>query len=222
MRITRLSCASWFKVESECKIVHFDPGYTGLFRNQGIPENELAVCADIVLISHFHKDHLQPEVLKRIVNPKTQVIAPNICKSKVETESTSLAVGEDVVIDEVKIRAVEAYNIPQGHSTRKLHHYGDFVGYVVEIGGKVIYHAGDTDLIPEMRALGKVDIAFIPIGGTFVMDSNEALEAVKMIAPRIVIPMHEAQEDPTVFKTRVEQSGQVKVFLLQVGGSIEL
>ena len=76
----------------------------------------------------------------------------------------------------MKIKVVDAYNTPQGSSTRKLHKKGNCVGYVITIEGKTIYHAGDTDFIPEMKELGKIDVALLPIGGKFTMDIEEAVK----------------------------------------------
>ena len=82
---------------------------------------------------------------------------------------------------------------------------------------KSIYFAGDTDLIPEMRGLGEVDIAFLPIGGTFVMDIEEAADAVCVIKPRVVFPMHQSKKDPRVFKREVSVKSDSKVIILEVG-----
>jgi len=206
MIITRLSKASWFKVTATNHVIHFDPGYAGYFENQGIPENELAEKADLVLVSHFHKDHLQAEALNRIVDADTIIIAPESCANRIDHEITIIKPNEKLTAKGIQIKAIDAYNTPEGRSTRKVHHKGDFVGYLVSLEGKIIYHAGDTDLIPEMGTLGNVDIAFLPIGGTYVMDAAEAVQAVKVINPAIVIPMHEARNDLTAFEKEVTKT----------------
>jgi L-ascorbate metabolism protein UlaG (beta-lactamase superfamily) len=216
--ITRLSRASWFKLESGDKIIHFDPGYTGYFKNQGIPINELQEKADIVLISHYHKDHLQKEALDRIMNKNTIVIAPRNCANRINADTiTFVKPGDLVYVEDIKIIAVDAYNTQEGHSTRKVHHKGDFVGYLININNKSIYFAGDTDLIPEMSGLGDVDIAFLPIGGIFVMDMEEAVDAVCMIKPKVVFPMHQSKKNPEVFKREVSIKSDSKVIILGVG-----
>lgn len=101
---------------------------------------------------------------------------------------------------------MNAYNTQEGHSTRKVHHKGDFVGYLINLKGKSLYFAGDTDLIPEMKDLGKVDIAFLPIGGTFVMDIEEAVAAVCVIDPNITFPMHQSNENLQIFKSAVKSN----------------
>jgi len=223
MIITRLSKASWFKVTATNHVIHFDPGYAGYFENQGIPENELAEKADLVLVSHFHKDHLQAEALNRIVDADTIIIAPESCANRIDHEITIIKPNEKLVIKEIQIKAIDAYNTPEGRSTRKIHHKGDFVGYLVFLEGKVIYHAGDTDLIPEIGMLGKVDIALLPIGGTYVMDTGEAVCAVKVINPAFVIPMHEAKNDLATFeKEIIKSTNSSSTLILKCGEKVEI
>jgi len=83
--------------------------------------------------------------------------------------------------------------------------------FLLEIAGKTIYHAGDTDFIPEMKLLGKVDVAMLPIGGKFTMDINEAVEATIAINPKFVIPMHYLKNDPEIFKEKIEVKSKVKL-----------
>ena len=218
LTITRLSRSSWFKLESSEKIIHFDPGYTGYFKNQGIPINELKEKADIVLISHYHKDHLQQEALDRIIKEDTIVIAPKDCANRINANTIKFVKpGDSFNVEDIRIIVLDAYNTQEGHSTRKVHHKGDFVGYLINMNNKSIYFAGDTDLIPEMRGLGDVDIAFLPIGGTFVMDIEEASDAVCVIKPRVVFPMHQSKKDPRVFKRKVSVKSDSKVIILEVG-----
>ena len=129
LTITRLSRSSWFKLESGEKIIHFDPGYTGYFKNQGIPINELKEKADIVLISHYHKDHLQQEALDRIIKKDTIVIAPKDCANRINANTIKFVKpGDSFNVEDIRIIALDAYNTQEGHSTRKVHHKGDFVG----------------------------------------------------------------------------------------------
>lgn len=216
--ITRLSRSSWFKIETGDKIIHFDPGYTGYFENQGIPLDELKERADIVFVSHYHKDHLKQEALDRITKQDTIVIAPRNCKNRVNANNIRFVKpGDSFNYEDIKITTVDAYNTQEGRSTRKVHNKGDFVGYLININNKSIYFAGDTDLIPEMRGLGKVDIAFLPIGGIFVMDMEEAVDAVCVINPKVVFPMHQSKKNPEVFKREVSVKSDSKVIILGVG-----
>ena len=85
---------------------------------------------------------------------------------------------------------VNAYNTEKGSSTRKQHKKGKGIGYVLNIGDKTIYHAGDIDFIPDMEQLQDVDIALLPMGGKFTMDWHEAVKATLLIKPELVIPIH--------------------------------
>lgn len=87
-----------------------------------------------------------------------------MCTKELGKKIKTVKPGEEFNIKNIKIKTVEAYNTEYGNSTRKLHHKGNGVGYLITVEGKTIYHAGDTDFIPEMKELGKVDVALIPIG----------------------------------------------------------
>jgi L-ascorbate metabolism protein UlaG (beta-lactamase superfamily) len=120
--ITRLSRSSWFKIETSDKIIHFDPGYTGYFENQGIPLDELKEKADFVFVSHYHKDHLQQEAIDRIIKKDTIVIAPRNCKNRINTNNIRFVEpGDSLNFEGIKISVVDAYNTREGHSTRKVH-----------------------------------------------------------------------------------------------------
>jgi L-ascorbate metabolism protein UlaG (beta-lactamase superfamily) len=217
IQITWLSRASWFKVKTKSKIIHIDPGYTGYFENQGIPIEELKDKADLIFVTHFHKDHLQPKAFEMISGNGTQVFAPQKCVERIRGKVNIVKPGDEFDVGGISIRAVNAYNTLEGNSTRKVHHKGDFVGYLVSLDGKTIYHAGDTDFIPEMKQLGKVDVAMLPIGGKFTMDVNEAVTATLAIEPRFVIPMHRSDADPNSFREKISARSKVKVVNLGVG-----
>jgi L-ascorbate metabolism protein UlaG (beta-lactamase superfamily) len=141
--------------------------------------------ADIILITHEHFDHCSPEDVKRIMGPKTIVIAPADCSSKIDGHARSLRPGEATEIGKVVVEAVPAYNITKSFHPRQK----QWVGYIIAIDGHRIYHAGDTDAVPEMNDI-KADIAMLPVGGTYTMDVNEAAKAAEMIRAKYVIPMH--------------------------------
>ena len=217
LEITRLSDSSWFKMKSSGTIIHFDPGYVGYFSNRGIPLAELEEKADIILISHFHGDHLKPEALEMIVKKETVILAPTSCADAIPFKTTFIKPGDSLGIGDIKITAVHAYNTPEGHSTRKFHSKGDCVGYLADFYGRRVYFAGDTDCIPEMSAFGEVSIALLPIGGTYVMDIEEAAEAVSVIKPETVIPMHQSSSSPELFRKEVNANSDTKVIILGVG-----
>lgn len=217
IQITWLSRASWFKIKTKNVIIHIDPGYTGYFENQRVPIEELEDKADLILVTHFHKDHLQSKAFAMIYGNDTQVFAPKSCVERITEKVNIVKPGDEFDVSGSKIKAVNAYNTPEGSSSRKVHHKGDFVGYIISIEGKTIYHAGDTDFIPEMNQLGRVDVAMLPIGGKFTMDVDEAVIATLAIKPKIVIPMHRSDANPIMFQEKVDARSKVKVVNLSIG-----
>jgi len=147
--------------------------------------------ADIILITHSHYDHCSIEDLSRIVRDNTVVICPADCSSKLSKLHEKLDVrviepGQEQEIDGVRVKAVPAYN-----TNKEFHPKSEYWnGYVLEVGGVKIYHAGDTDLIPEMQNLSDIDLALLPVGGTYTMNADEAARAVFLIKPKKAIPMH--------------------------------
>jgi len=218
VEITRLSKYSWFEIKYHGRIIHFDPGYAGYFENQKIAEKEFEEKADLVLISHFHKDHLQPEALKRITGPETKIIASLNCADRLEKGAVLVKPGDVIETGAgVRVHAVDAYNTPEGHSMKKFHHRGECVGYVLDLQGMRIYFAGDTDFIPEMRKIADVDIAFLPVGGTFTMDMGEAACAVAAIRPRFAVPMHQLHAELDDFKKESGIRPETEIITLKTG-----
>ena len=116
-----------------------------------------------------------------------------------------------------------AYNTHRFRSPGKpWHPRGYGVGYLIKVEGKTIYHAGDTDFVPEMRKLGRIDVALLPTGDKYTMDNVEAAEATVAIDPEFVIPMHRWDTDPQKFKKIVEAKSKVKVVLLKDGEEFKI
>ena len=139
--------------------------------------------ADIVLVTHSHFDHFSQNDIKRILGDSTVIVAPSDCKMSGNVRNVKP--GDTIEIGGVRIEAVPAYNIGKRFHPKE----SGWVGYVVEMDGVRVYHAGDTDLIPEMKSIN-ADIALLPIGGTYTMNVSEAIEAAKTIKPKLAIPMH--------------------------------
>ncbi|WP_456467978.1 MBL fold metallo-hydrolase [Archaeoglobus sp.] len=159
--------------------------------------------ADIILVTHDHFDHMDVKSIKRLSKDDTVVVHPTGCIIE-GYESCEVKTGESVNIKGVEIKAVPAYNI------NKPFHKENCVGYIVSIDGVRIYHAGDTDRIPEMREI-EVDIALLPIGGTYTMDLDEAVEATRDVKARYYIPMHfgaipQTEANPEEFRKKVENA----------------
>ena len=163
-----------FLIDSDVKI-YIDP----YDLKQGLPE------ADIILVTHPHYDHLSVADINKIVKDDTVIISPTGAEGVKKGKVEKIKAGEKKEVKGVKIEAVPAYNI--GKSFHKKD--AGWVGYIVEVEGKRIYHAGDTDFIPEMKEIS-CDIALLPCGGTYTMDWKEAVEAGNAINTKTVIPMH--------------------------------
>jgi L-ascorbate metabolism protein UlaG (beta-lactamase superfamily) len=221
---------SWLQIKTKDKILYIDPAYLRTYFSKypkkiefskwpdpidGLPE-ELEK-ADVILVTHDHADHCKQVTINRIRRDDTVVIAPKRCIKKLGNDIKVIEPEEEITFGEIRIKAVYAYNTQEGSSTQKVHHKGYGVGYHITINGKTIYHAGDTDFIPEMKELGPIDVALLPIGGTFTMDIDEAVKAALAIKPSVVIPMHHAKTDPYEFKTQLEAISDIRVVLLQVG-----
>ena len=144
--------------------------------------------ADLVLVTHGHRDHLSPEDLARVCSQDTTVVCPQGCEAQVadlECQVRTVKPGETLEVLGYPMEVVYSYNTNKPNHPRGDQH----VGYVIEVGGRRIYHAGDTDLIPEMADI-RCDVALLPIGGTYTMDADEWLEAIARIRPKVVVPMH--------------------------------
>jgi len=145
--------------------------------------------ADLVLITHAHGDHYSNDDIKRVTGTKTVFVAPADVAKELSGNVKAVKPGERVDAAGVKLETVPAYNIDpqrlQAHPKTN-----NWVGYVVQLGGRSYYHAGDTDHLPELEKL-KTDVAFVPIGdGGYVMTVDEAASLVKAMKPKLAVPMH--------------------------------
>lgn len=189
-----------FRIDS-VKTIYFDP-----FKISFGP------YADIVCVSHEHFDHCSPEDIKKVSKPETVIFTEAMSAGKLEGDVRTLKPGDAADVDNVKIRTVPAYNVDKNFHPIE----NGWLGFIVEIGGMRIYHAGDTDFIPEMKDL-EVDIALLPVSGTYVMTAEQAAEAALAIKPKLAIPMHYGAivggaNDAEKFKTLLE--GKIDVMIL--------
>lgn len=212
IEVTRITNQDCFRIKTEKQTIIVDPGFLGNFEDQHFTA-ELLQKASLILISHHHFDHLQPQLLERLSDKKTLILATEKCKDQLTLPFTIVKPGDTISHGDIEIKVVDAYNTPQGRSHPKNHHKGECVGYVFRINGKNFYFAGDTDVIEEMKDLGPIDVAMLPIGGTYVMDAHEAVEAALLIKPQLVLAMHQMTSDPLVFKALVHSVNIPMVFL---------
>ena len=172
-----------FRIKNS-KTVYVDPYVT-----------EAAEKADILLITHEHFDHCSRGVINRIVSPETTIITTALVKRQLSgtkvREIRSAKPGQKILVNDVSVETVPAYNLNKFRSPCEPFHskQEEMLGFIVTINGVRIYHAGDTDSIPEMEGLS-VDIACFPVSGTYVMTAEEAAEAARRVRPKIAIPMH--------------------------------
>jgi len=148
--------------------------------------------ADLILITHDHYDHFSPDDIARLSTPRTTLIGPASVTAKIDgVAAVTLGAGETATVGGVTVTAVPAYNIDKFRQPGEVFHprAAGGLGYIVELDGRSIYHAGDTDAIPEMRDV-RCDVALLPVSGTYVMTAEEAAEACRMISAAAVVPMH--------------------------------
>jgi len=144
--------------------------------------------ADAILITHAHFDHFQPEEIERLRTPKTRILAPTNVASELTGNVTAVRPGDSLDLLGIQVQAVPAYNLKDERLEMHPKKNG-WVGYVFNLGSNTYYHAGDTDHAPELTEI-RSDVAFLPIGGTYTMDAEEAAGLAKVIEPRVAVPMH--------------------------------
>ena len=170
------------------RIVHVDP-WSELADYAAMPK------ADIILITHEHFDHLDPEALDHIRREKTSVVMNQGCADRVQG-GIIMHNGEERTVAGLKIRAVPAYNrIHKRPDGRLYHPKGAGNGYVIPFGDKQVYVAGDTENIPEMKDLEGMDIAFLPMNLPYTMTPEMAADAARAFKPKVLYPYHYGETD---------------------------
>jgi L-ascorbate metabolism protein UlaG (beta-lactamase superfamily) len=169
---------SAFRYADDERTIYIDPWGTG----------ENAPPANLILITHAHFDHLQPDEIDRLSAGGAKIVAPRDVAAELAGDVTAVSPGDSYEVAGVKFTTVPAYNIAE--ERLKMHPRANrWVGYVLELPDGTYFHAGDTDHTPELDRV-KTDVAFLPIGGTYTMDAAEAAGLAKSIGPRIAVPMH--------------------------------
>jgi L-ascorbate metabolism protein UlaG (beta-lactamase superfamily) len=171
------------------KVIHVDP-YGKLADYGTLPK------ADLVLVTHAHGDHLDPQALAAVRTPKTQVVVAPACEGKVEG-AIVLRNGEEKTVAGVSVAAVPAYNLvhkrPDGVP---FHPKGEGNGYVLTFGDTRVYVAGDTENVTEMKALQGISVAFLPMNLPYTMTPEMVADAARAFRPKILYPYHYGDTDP--------------------------
>jgi L-ascorbate metabolism protein UlaG (beta-lactamase superfamily) len=195
VRVTPVTHAS-LQLEYGGKVIHVDPTSPGDYSK--------AAQADLILITDIHPDHLDPAAIAKVRKPGAPVVAPAAAADKIESP-TVMANGETKTVAGISIEAVPMYNLQRGPAPGQLFHTkGRGNGYVLTLGSKRVYIAGDTECTDEMRALKGIDIAFVPMNLPYTMPPSEAAECVKAFKPKVVYPYHYRGQNPEEFKAALK------------------
>ena len=180
-------------IQANGKNIYLDPYSQGDL--SGLPP------ADLILITHTHGDHLDPRAVSTLSKPETEIWGPWIITQTLP-KTKVISNGDVKTWDKFTIEAMPAYNIVNGNR----HVKGAFNGYIITYGGMRIYFSGDTEDIPEMRALKNIDLAFVCMNDA-TMPASKAADAVKEFKPKVMIPYHYRNSDLNLFAKILEGTG---------------
>jgi len=198
VKITPIYHASTL-IEAGGKVIYLDPARPAKLSR--LPK------ADLILITDIHGDHMDPDSIKEISKAETEIIAAPAVVVTV-TSAQPLGNGESKTWQGWTIEAIPAYNLKRGPAPGKFFHdKGRGNGYVLTYGGKRFYFSGDTEGVPEMRALKNIDVAFVCMNLPYTMPPEEAADAVKAFHPKIAIPYHDHGSDLAVFQKALAGTG---------------
>lgn len=205
-----------FKMKINNRIIYLDP-YAG-------DDTEYSEKADLILATHEHRDHSDPKKIALIKVEKTTLVTSKKNAANFEESKNILEPGQTYVYAGISIFGVHAYNVKRFRSPNVPYHPKNIqTAFIIEFDKNRIYFAGDTDFIEEMTELEDIDYAFLPVGGTYTMDFDDAIEAVGAFKPKNVIPIHYRESDPTDFKKLVKDKyPDINVIVLKPGEELTI
>ena len=203
LKITFIGHAS-LMFEFGGKVIYSDPSSQyGDF--SGLPK------ADVVLAAHEHGDHFDLVTIRKISKNGTKVVMTPLCAAKL-AGGTVLKNGESATVEGIRIEAVPAYNLIHMRSPGMPYHpKGVGNGYVLTFGDKRVYVAGDTENIPEMKALGRIDVAFLPMNLPYTMTPEMVADAARMVKPKILYPYHTTDTDTSKLQPLLKDEKGIEV-----------
>jgi L-ascorbate metabolism protein UlaG (beta-lactamase superfamily) len=171
---------SAYRYEGDGLTVYIDPW--------GVPDD--APPGDVIFLTHAHADHFAPDDFEKVRSEKSTIVAPRDVANDCGLTGTIVPVAPGDTIDAggIKAEAVPAYNIAEDRLDKHPKE-NNWVGYILSLGDASYYFAGDTDHVPELGSL-KAQVAFVPIGGTYTMDADEAAGLIREIRPTLAVPCH--------------------------------
>lgn len=169
-----------FRIEGDDLVIYIDP-----WQLKDGPK------ADLILITHDHRDHCSPEDVVKIQKQDTIIVTIAQAAKDLSGQVEIVKPGDSLTVKGIPIEVVPAYNLNKFRSPGKPFHpkKAGHAGFILTLEGKRFYHTGDADFIPEMKSI-QAEVAFVPVSGIYVMTAEEAVEAVAAIGPQVAIPMH--------------------------------
>ena len=208
LKINFVKHASLF-FEFDGKIIHIDP-VSRMGDYDSYPD------ADLILITHHHGDHLDLNAINQIKKENTKIVMAEKCHELSEELSDVILMknGDILNINALEIEAVPAYNTEHKRDNGEPYHIkGEGNGYVILFGDKKVYIAGDTENIPEMKALQHIDIAFLPMNLPYTMTPEMVADAARLFRPKVLYPYHYSNTDTSIIKALLKEEKDIKVII---------
>jgi len=186
------------------KVIHIDP-YSKLADYSKLPR------ADLIFLTHNHRDHLDPAALQHVRSDKTIIVLTKLCAEKVDG-GIIMKNGDSRKVEGIPVKAVPAYNIVHKRKNGKPYHpKGDGNGYILTFGDTVVYVAGDSENTPEMKSLKNIDYAFLPVNLPYTMSPEMFIDAVQAMRPKVLYPYHYGKTDISALEALLKDVPGVEV-----------